>query len=552
MHYLNGLVQTLTNAINPPPAAPATGLWGLVTITSSILDKGLQVINPFVILGGHIIGPFLNRKFGMELLDHEHAYKMHRLVSTALYGTAGVSASALAGSAAWVTAKSWLYGNIKAQKLGGIITRLNPGQFGNARFKDIIGHNSVKEEFRKFILLAKELHETGRGDKMAVLLEGPSGTGKTQMTKAFVNNLDRLLGKGSVSMLNVNCSRLNPDSVEHLLHLINTVPQDVVVVFMDELQSLGSQEKLGSGTKEGKTLDGLLKVLEGVEGFKKGKVVIPVAATNYYHNLDANLQTRLQTRCYMGKPNREELWQMLELYRKRYHLEPTAELDQGKILDALDDFAGREVENAIKGLHRTLKVKRLEHGVLDVERRPSRPKADDGILGWLFPRQAAPPPPEAPEPMGFTQEQLLQAIYSAATGNKQEALKAKGLLTAPPSLPPAIKDEKPVSQPPKPVQPIPDNSPPQPVVVEKPVIPAITVSRPTQPSPAPAGIAPPNLPETKPSESTPFKREPVKTIQPRPNPPAITRTKPDKNPFDSLLSKFPPIVQLFPQLLQLS
>jgi hypothetical protein len=72
-----------------------------------------------------------------------------------------------------------------------------------------------------------------------------------------------------------------------------------------------------------------------------------------------------------------------------------------------------------------------------------------------------------------------------------------------------------------------------------------------QPSPAPAGIAPPNSPGNKPSESTPFKREPVKTLQSQPNPPAITRTKPDKKPFDSLLSKFPPIVQLFPQLLRL-
>lgn len=421
----------IANAIAP---LPATGFWGAVATFNHVLDKGLQLFHPVAILGSQIVGPYLNRMIGKELLQMEHSQKMQRLLSTALYGTAGVSASAIIGSTAWVAAKSWLHGNIKAQDLAGIITRLNPGQFKDIYFEDIIGHASVKKEFRKFILMAKELYNTRQGDRMAVVLEGPSGTGKTQMTKAFVNNLNRKLGGQSVAMLNVNCSRLNPDSVEHLSHLINTVPEDVVVVFMDEMQSLGSQEKLGSGTKEGKTLDALLKVLDGIEGFKKGKVVIPIAATNYYHNLDSNLQTRLQTRYYMGKPNRDDLWQMLELYRKRHNLEPIAALKREKVLDALEGFCGREVENTIKGLKRTLKIQRLEEGVHENPAPP--PKSDDSLLGWLFPRNASPPPKASePESMRFTQEQLLQAIFNAATGNKQETLKARGLFSASAPLP---------------------------------------------------------------------------------------------------------------------
>lgn len=151
-------------------------------------------------------------------------------------------------------------------------------------FQDIIGHEEVADEFKLITTLIKD----GLGEnklKMkaprGILLEGPPGIGKTMLAKAIAHeaNLPFLSVSGSDFVeLFVGSG---PRKVRQLFALARE--HKPCIIFIDEIDSLGSRDGHGNHNEENKTINALLKEMDG---FTDTTGIFVLAATNHSDKLD--------------------------------------------------------------------------------------------------------------------------------------------------------------------------------------------------------------------------------------------------------------------------
>lgn len=177
-------------------------------------------------------------------------------------------------------------------------------------FSDVAGLEEVKEELFEvidFIKNVEKYRNMGAKIPKGILFHGPPGTGKTLMASAIAgeSNSHFIYASGSEFVekyVGVGASRIR-DVFEKAK---KNIP---AVVFIDEIDAIGSIRNADNNSEKDQTLNQLLVEMDG---FKSNDNIVIVGATNRIDMLDPALLRpgRFDRHMFIGNPNvkaREEI-----------------------------------------------------------------------------------------------------------------------------------------------------------------------------------------------------------------------------------------------------
>lgn len=157
----------------------------------------------------------------------------------------------------------------------------------NKSFDDIAGLREVKKDVKcivDFLINKDKYLEAGATLPRGVILYGPPGTGKTLLAKAIASEAGvpflYMSGSEFIEMyVGVGAKRVR--------ELFNKA-RDMApcIVFIDEIDSIGSARGFGEHGEDRKTINALLTEMDG---FKESENVIVIGATNRLEDLDPAL-----------------------------------------------------------------------------------------------------------------------------------------------------------------------------------------------------------------------------------------------------------------------
>ena len=152
-----------------------------------------------------------------------------------------------------------------------------------ARFADVIGADSAKEELQFFIDYLKEPGRylaAGLKPPKGVLLYGPPGTGKTLLARAMAGESEVAFLTAAASAFVTIWQGSGPQSVRDLFARARRYAP--AIVFIDEIDAIGRVRAGGaSGRAEENTLNALLTEMDGFTSSDPRRPVFVLAATNF-------------------------------------------------------------------------------------------------------------------------------------------------------------------------------------------------------------------------------------------------------------------------------
>jgi energy-coupling factor transporter ATP-binding protein EcfA2 len=423
------------SSLNQAPSVPhfgnaaqvTTGFWGVLNQGRLIFDSYTGLVRTGIDAYNATIGTIIKQRQALALQNNqsklqEHLlgvnfkYKVQQYGWSALAGTSVLLAGAIFGS----RAMAWYNAKRLSQQLEGAFERMDFSLIKNTHFEDIIGHEKSKKILQEisFRIQHPEFFTQGRGS--SVLLYGPPGTGKTKLASALANHVQQE-DEGSAAMIMVHSAKLVSEPgvaariIDALYKEINQCHEKTVFLVMDEVDSLGSREKLGAGSEGAKAINTLLQMLDGLKGFKDGKQVVLVCMSNHPKHVDSGILSRIRNKVPVQAPNNIELEQIFRLYLKREGLIIPPNLSFDKILDAASGFTGRSAENAVSNLKDRLLAQNapllLQYLPERIQQKQQAPSWLDRLFFWRTPTTVSPPPvPNLEIKLRFTEDQLLQAI----------------------------------------------------------------------------------------------------------------------------------------------
>ena len=220
------------------------------------------------------------------------------------------------------------------------------------RFEDIGGCHEAKEALREIInALKNKNYYDGLGLKCpkAMLMYGPSGTGKTMLARAFA-------AEAGVEFLYVSGSEF----VELYVGVGSARVRDLFekareqrpcIIFIDEIDAIGFRRVSGAngtcgGTRE---FDNTLnQILAEMDGLNDNIGIVVIAATNQELVLDPALirPGRFDRKLKVGKPNQEERYEILSiLLRKKTHMLAGSNISQ--LAKSTQGYTGAELSHVI-------------------------------------------------------------------------------------------------------------------------------------------------------------------------------------------------------------
>ncbi len=182
----------------------------------------------------------------------------------------------------------------------------------NVLIQDVVGLESVKKELRyyiQFIRDRKKYLDWNVKLPKGVLLAGPPGTGKTMLVKALAAEINIPVITTCASefvevYVGVGASRIRSLFKEAKSH-------EKCIVFIDELDAIGSKRGNSNNSERDTTLNQLLVEMDG---FQTNENIMVFAATNFVSNLDKALTRsgRFDKKVYFDPPNPKEREKLFE------------------------------------------------------------------------------------------------------------------------------------------------------------------------------------------------------------------------------------------------
>lgn len=225
-------------------------------------------------------------------------------------------------------------------------------------FADIIGHGDAKEAIMDVLdPYNRLLYEAGKGSTHSnvttVMLVGPPGTGKTELARAAAGEFNGTMIEANAAQLMNQYQASGSVNTNRLKKLVQTASSDVVVVFLDEIDAVGSREGGGISSEERRTLNSLLTTLQGA-GKQFNKTVLFMFATNKPDALDDALLSRVERQIHVGPPSvgeRKDIWQ---LHLQKANIQPSEDIDWDRLASLTNGRVGRDIFFMVKGIKKDL------------------------------------------------------------------------------------------------------------------------------------------------------------------------------------------------------
>lgn len=213
----------------------------------------------------------------------------------------------------------------------------------NMSFDDVAGLDEIKDDLMDVIdFLNNEERYKLMDAKVprGILLYGPPGTGKTLIAKAIAGEAKATFIYSSGSEFVEKYVGVGAKRVRMIFERARKEAPSII--FIDEIDALGSKRNSESNNEKDQTLNQLLIELDG---FNNTSNVIVVAATNRLDLLDDALLRpgRFDRKIYVGNPNYYSRLKILEVHTKNKPLDKKVALSE--IATKTHGFSGAQLAN---------------------------------------------------------------------------------------------------------------------------------------------------------------------------------------------------------------
>mmetsp|Transcript_165156 Transcript_165156/g.292478 ORF Transcript_165156/g.292478 Transcript_165156/m.292478 type:complete len:769 (+) Transcript_165156:68-2374(+) len=215
-----------------------------------------------------------------------------------------------------------------AQKGFGMASKkIQPVEEVNTSFADVKGCDECKEELQEIVYYLKDPERFTRlGAKLpkGVMMSGPPGTGKTLLARAIA-------GEAGVPFLQASGSEFEEMFVgvgaRRIRDLFGEARKHApCIVFIDEIDAVGSKRSNRENTNVRGTLNQLLVELDG---FEQNNGVVVICATNFPETLDKALTRpgRLDKQVVVPIPDLKGRMEILKMYAAKLILAENVNLE---------------------------------------------------------------------------------------------------------------------------------------------------------------------------------------------------------------------------------
>ena len=206
-------------------------------------------------------------------------------------------------------------------------------------FADLAIPQETEMELRQTVQLFKDVCEgKSKHYRKGVLLYGPSGTGKTRITRAIAN-------EANVNLVSINASEFIEFSLGEGSKRVRELFEEArkqapCVLFIDELDALGRRgmASLSSGLTHERNLT-INQLLVEIDGFEESDHVLIIAATNRVKMVESALirSGRFDQKIKLELPGAYQRYQILNI---KIRIQRDASLTDESILDIAEKTAG--------------------------------------------------------------------------------------------------------------------------------------------------------------------------------------------------------------------
>jgi ATP-dependent metalloprotease len=161
---------------------------------------------------------------------------------------------------------------------------------GTVKFADVIGAEEAVEEVSEVVEFLKnpeKFAKIGATMPKGILLSGPPGTGKTLLARATAGEAGVPFFFAAGSEFEEKFVGLGASRIRRLLE--KAKKNAPCIIFVDELDAIGSKRKLNKGGNN----QSLNQLLVEMDGFSSGTGIMVLAATNFPEVLDEALTRSL-------------------------------------------------------------------------------------------------------------------------------------------------------------------------------------------------------------------------------------------------------------------
>lgn len=243
----------------------------------------------------------------------------------------------------------------------------NVKEMPDVKFTDVHGVDEAKEDLQDVVNFLKNPKQyTGLGGKLpkGVLLTGPPGTGKTLLARAIAGEAGVPFFFMSGSDFDEMFVGVGAKRVRELF--AQAKAKSPSIVFIDELDAVGSKRNPKDSSYLRQTLNQLLVELDG---FEQNSGVVFIGATNFPQSLDKALTRpgRFDIQINVPLPDVRGRIQILQHHAKQVKM--AANVDFSTIARGTSGFSGADLANLInqaaikasKDLALTVSVQALEY-----------------------------------------------------------------------------------------------------------------------------------------------------------------------------------------------
>lgn len=209
----------------------------------------------------------------------------------------------------------------------------------------VIGYEPVKRQLRELkdqLSHPAVYSKRGVHPPKGILFTGDPGVGKTMMAKAFANELNADFFSCTGADFAEMYVGVGPRRVRSLFRLARM--SSVAVIFIDEIDALGSRDNMGNDSERLGTLNAMLAEMDGINGNNR---LVVIGATNHPQRLDAALKRpgRFDHIVNIPLPDHTTREGILRHYLKNIQADP--EIDLRALALRTNGYSGAQLKNMV-------------------------------------------------------------------------------------------------------------------------------------------------------------------------------------------------------------